>query len=71
MCLFQIWFPWCVCPEVGLLGHMEVQPGQDLPDPGMEPGFPVSAALQADSLPLSHWGSLKDDGRIIKIFSCI
>ena len=18
----QIWFPWCVCPEVGLLGHM-------------------------------------------------
>ena len=24
MCLFQIWFPWCVCPEVGLLGHMAV-----------------------------------------------
>ena len=23
-CLFQIWFPWCVCPEMGLLGHMEV-----------------------------------------------
>ena len=23
-CLFQIWFPWCVCPEVGLLGHMAV-----------------------------------------------
>ncbi|KAB0336327.1 hypothetical protein FD754_025694 [Muntiacus muntjak] len=22
MCLFQIWFPQCVCPEVGLLGHM-------------------------------------------------
>ena len=22
-CLFQIWYPWCVCPEVGLLGHME------------------------------------------------
>ena len=21
---YQIWFPWCVCPEVGLLGHMEV-----------------------------------------------
>ena len=20
----QIWFPWCVCPEVGLLGHMAV-----------------------------------------------
>ena len=27
----------------------------DLPDPGMEP---VSPALQADSLPLSYWGSL-------------
>ena len=23
-CLFQIWFPQCVCPEVGLLGHMAV-----------------------------------------------
>ena len=23
-CLFQIWFPWCVCPEVVLLGHMAV-----------------------------------------------
>ena len=21
-CLFQIWFPWCVCQGVGLLGHM-------------------------------------------------
>ena len=20
MCLFQFWFPWCVCPAVGLLG---------------------------------------------------
>ena len=24
MCLFQFWFPWCVCPTVGLLGHMAV-----------------------------------------------
>ena len=23
-CLFQIWFPQWVCPEVGLLGHMAV-----------------------------------------------
>ena len=22
--LFQIWFPRCVCPGVGLLGHMAV-----------------------------------------------
>ena len=22
MCLFRFWFPWCVSPAVGLLGHM-------------------------------------------------
>ena len=30
-----------------------------LPHPGIEPASPVSLALEADSLPLSHWGSLK------------
>ena len=24
MCLFQFSFPWCICPAVGLLGHMAV-----------------------------------------------
>src|SRR5574337_661205 len=24
MCLFRFWFPWCVCPAVGLLGRMAV-----------------------------------------------
>ena len=24
MCLFQFWFPHCVCPTVGLLGHITV-----------------------------------------------
>ena len=24
MYLFQFWFPWCVCPAVGLLGHKAV-----------------------------------------------
>ena len=24
MCLFQFWFSWCICPTVGLLGHMAV-----------------------------------------------
>ena len=24
MCLFQFWFPQCVCPAVGLLGRMAV-----------------------------------------------
>ena len=30
----------------------------DLPDPGIEPMSPVSLALQADSLPLGHCGSI-------------
>ena len=32
------------------------RPG-NLPDPGTEPTSPTSPALQADSLPLSHWES--------------
>ena len=31
----------------------------DLPDPGTEPKSP---ALQADSLPLRHWGSPQEEG---------
>ena len=23
LCLFPFWFPWCVCPAVRLLGHMQ------------------------------------------------
>ena len=30
----------------------------DLPDPGIEPETPAAPALKADSLPLSHQGSL-------------
>ena len=30
----------------------------DLPDPGIEPLSLASPALKADSLPLTHWGSL-------------
>ena len=30
---------------------------EDLPDPRIKPASPVSPVLQADSLPLSHWGS--------------
>ena len=32
-------------------------PPGDLPNPGIELVSPMSPALQADSLPLSHWGS--------------
>ena len=31
-------------------------PPEDLPNPGTEPTSPASAALQVDSLSLSHWG---------------
>ena len=33
-------------------------PSGDLPKPWIEPTSPVAPALQADSLPLNHWGSL-------------
>ena len=39
-------------------------PPGDLPDPGIEPEFPVPPALQIDSLPLSHQGSLPATIRI-------
>ena len=32
-------------------------PPGDIPNPGIEPESPVAPALQADSLPLYHWGS--------------
>ena len=32
-------------------------PPGDLSDPGFKPVSPASLALEADSLPLSHWGS--------------
>ena len=32
-------------------------PAGNLPDPEIEPASPVSPALEADSLLLSHWGS--------------
>ena len=35
-----------ICPPPGAL-----------PDPGIEPMYPVAPALQADSLSLRHWGS--------------
>ena len=35
-------------------------PPGDLPDPGIKPTSSVSPTFQADSLPLSHWGSSID-----------
>ena len=40
----------------------------DLPDPGIEPMYPVSPVLQVDSLPLSHQGSRMSTRHPIKFF---
>jgi len=36
---------------------LPLPPPGDLPSPGIKPASPVSLALQADSLLLSHWRS--------------
>ena len=41
----------------------------DLPDPGIEPEYPVSSALQVDSLPLSHRGRPTKSWVVDKILS--
>ena len=64
--LFAI--PWTVARQAPLsMGFSRQEswsglprpPPGDLPDPGMEPRSPVSPALWADSLPLSHRGRPK------------
>ena len=40
-------------------GGLPFPPPEDLPNPGIEPMFPASPALQVDSLPLSLGGSPK------------
>ena len=58
--------PWTVAHQAPLSMEFSRQeywsglpcpPLGDLPNPGIEPMSPVSPALQADSLPLSHQGS--------------
>ena len=67
--------PWTVACEASLSirsSRREYQrglscpPPGDLPDPGTEPTSPASPELQADSLPLSHWGSLFFNQRLVK-----
>ena len=68
-CFSHVWLsatPWTVAHQaplsVGFCRH-EYCSGLlfpslgDLPDPGIEPESPASPVLQADSLPVSHWGS--------------
>ena len=46
-------------PQQEYWSGLPFPPPRDLPNPGIEPAFPVSV-LQADSLPLSQWGSTKN-----------
>ena len=52
----------CVYTHAQLVPQLEwvaIPPPGDLPNPGIEPTPPVSAVLQADSLPAApHWFSL-------------
>ena len=66
-CSSRVWLfttPWTVAHQALLsMGILQARilewvatpPLGDLPNPGIEPAFPASLALQADSLPLSHW----------------
>ena len=53
-----LYSPWD-SPEknTGVGCHFLLPNPQNLPTPGIEPTSPVSPAMQADSLPLSHQGS--------------
>ena len=59
--------PWTVArqdpvsmrfPKQEYWSGLPFPPPGDLPNPGIKPKSPVSPELQADSLPLSHQGSL-------------
>ena len=43
--------------QTRILEWVAVPAPGNLPEPGIVPASPMSPALQADSLPLSHWGS--------------
>ena len=66
-CVQLLGTPWAIALQAPL--HMEFSrqeywswlpfpPPEDLLNPGSEHASPVSPALQADSLLLSHWGNL-------------
>ena len=45
--------------QARILDWIVMSSSRDLPDPGIEPASPAAPAMQADSLLLSHLGSLK------------
>ena len=44
----------CVCVQTKILEWVTMPSSRDLPNPGIKPVSPVTPALQADSLLLSH-----------------
>ena len=48
----------CGILQVRMLEWVAISSSRVLPNSGIEPTSPVSLALQADALPLSHLGSL-------------
>ena len=60
----SLWTVACQAPLSLRFSRQEYESGLplpspgDLPDPGIEPAFPAAPALQANSLLMSHWGSL-------------
>ena len=69
--------PWTAAHQVPLSmgfsrqeywSRLPCPPPGDLPNPGMEPTSPESPALQVDSLPLCHQGSLSFYGYILFLF---
>ena len=43
--------------DVAISGVVAISSSKDLPNPGIKPTSPVTVAMEADSLPLSHQGN--------------
>ena len=69
-CFSHVWLfvmPWIVACQAPLsMGFsreehwsgLSCPPPEDLPHTGIKSAYPAAPGLQADSLPLSHWGSI-------------
>ena len=57
--------------QAGILSGWPFPPPGDLSDPGIGPMSPMSPALEADSLPLSHWGSPTIEIKLNSKFSSV
>jgi len=53
----RLFCPWYFRSRSEYWSGLPFPPPGELPNPGIKPLSPVSPALQADSLPMSYWGS--------------